>query len=83
MLGFLVGIAEFLAALVPDLFDTGGDDLQGLERLDRFLIETKNEKLAPMTYFRWIAFDLAQDILSGLGGEIHENRRSGFLNDAR
>ena len=71
LFGFLVGVLGLLAALVPDLFDSGGDDLQGLERLNRFLVEAKDEELPPMSHFGGIAFDLAENILGCLRGEIH------------
>src|SRR5271155_1034084 len=69
--GLLVGLLGLRPLLIPDLLDRGQDDLQGLERLDRFLIETKNEKLPPVAYFRRVAFNLAKDVLGSLRGKIH------------
>ena len=61
----------FCLRCVPDLFDSGNDHLQSLQSLDRFLVETENEQLAPVADFSRIPLDLDENILSGLRGEIH------------
>jgi len=69
----LVGILGALSALVPDLFDPSGDGLQRLEGVDRLLVETKDEKLAPMPYFSRITLNFDEDVLRCLGGKIHRD----------
>jgi len=72
----LVGLFRFLLFLVPDGFDPGQDHLQRLQRFDRFLVEAEDEELSPMSHFGRIAFDLAENILGCLRGEIHRLRRN-------
>ena len=76
--GFMA-LLGFLPPLVPDLLDPGDDDLQGLEGLDRFLVEAKNEQLAPVPHFRRIALNLPQNVLCGLRGEIHRSIANLYL----
>src|ERR1700722_16300641 len=71
--GLLVGILGLQPPLIPNLFDRGDDGLQSLKSLNRFLIETKDEELPPMPYFRRIAFNLAENILGCLRGKIHRD----------
>ncbi len=58
-LGILEGVLGLLPFNRPDLFDRAQDHLQGLERIDRLLVEAKDEKLPPMPHFRGVALNLA------------------------
>jgi hypothetical protein len=68
-----MGFLRALLAVIPQLLDRRHDDLQGLERIDRLLVETENEQLPPVPDLSRVSFNLAENILSGLRGEIHND----------
>ena len=74
-LGGLVGFLGGLALLVPDLLDGRNDDLERLQRLDRFLVEAKDEQLPPVLDLDRVALEFTRDVLGSLRGKIHKVRR--------
>jgi hypothetical protein len=42
-----------------------------MQGLDRLLVETKDQQLAPVTDLCRIAFEFTENVLCGLSGKIH------------